>query len=444
MMAFDGIPPMFADHAPAQQPLVPGYTQGRLPHSITDDTHLDLAAYFLLTYRVRQSPGWGTKRHELARDFGFGRENFYSAVETLADAGYMERTTTKRRNLAWFAREKLDFSEAPKGRKGYLHLPREMPSIKVPSTKGKPGSKAVWKQHALLDHLNSQALDFALTPEKIGHRFNIHVKTVRRLMAPLVQCGLATEGVISGVCGYIRCRKRGQKQHVETGQNPHTETGQKQHIPYREGKTLGLADALAMERLLAGASDDAPLALKTTGETAAPVVDVTRGSAGATSSDCRKGKVLPPVATKPKQQRKAGARQKASTDIAKPAKSKGRDWIAILDAEGNDAIERFKRNDRNGVLHPMLFRYDALYELAETLNNIERGATEEHGVEAGHFARDAAVHAIISKLCGWATFAEMDTQGVMTWDYFDEAIQHEVQLVIDEVSSATDEVRHAA
>ena len=60
-MAFDGNPHIFADHAPAQQPLVPGYTQGHLPHAIVDDTRLNLAALFLLSYRVRHSPGWGTE-----------------------------------------------------------------------------------------------------------------------------------------------------------------------------------------------------------------------------------------------------------------------------------------------------------------------------------------------------------------------------------------------
>ncbi len=409
-------------------PAAPGYEQCRLPHSIVDDTQLDLAALFLLSYRVRQSPGWGTKRHDLARDFGFGRENFYSAVEKLADAGYMERTTTKRRNLAWFAREKLDFSEAPKGRKGYQHLPRAMPGIKR-----QPGSKSVWKQHALLLYLNSQALGFALVPERIGHRFNIHVKTVRRLMAPLVQCGLATEGTISGVYGYIRCRKRGQKQHVETGQSPHTETGQKQHIPYREEQSLGRSCASTMKRLLATPPGGATLPLHTTLVTTAPAVDGTRGSASATSSDCDSEIRLPSVEIKPKRQGKKGARQKAST---KPAKPDRREWIAVLDADGQDVIERLMRNDCNGVLHPMLFRYDGIYELAETLDNVERVQASFHGARFGALARNTAVHAIIGKLCGWATFAEMDEQGVRTWDYFDEAIQSEVQIAMEEARYA--------
>ena len=94
------------------------------------------------------------------------------------------------------------------------------------------------------------------------------------------------------------------------------------------------------------------------------------------------------------------------------------------------------RNDCNGVLHPMLFRYDGIYELAETLDNVERVQASFHGARFGALARNTAVHAIIGKLCGWATFAEMDEQGVRTWDYFDEAIQSEVQIAMEEARYA--------
>ncbi len=435
MMAFDGIPPTFADRAPAQQPLVPGYTQGRLPHSITDDTQLDLAALFLLSYRVRQSPNWGTDRHALAQKFGFGEDSFYGAVKTLAEAGYMKRTTTKRRNLIWFARETLDFSNAPPPaprRHGYQHLPNEMPILEGNET---------WRPLALLIYLNSWPLDFALTPKQIANRFDIHVTTVRRLMNLLVKSGLASKGKIAGKSGYIRLRRRAEtavtkvrQPDTEKVRQPDTEKERQPDIPYREGKTLGWSCASAMERVKAVHTCAALLPLKTSAATTSHVGDVTRGSAGATSSDCDDGNGTPSVATKPKQQRKAGARQKAST---KPAKLERREWIAVQDADGEDVIERLKCNDLNGVLHPMLFRYDGIQELAEMLDTVERVAASFHGARFGALARNTAVHAIIGKLCGWATFAEMDEQGVRTWDYFDKAIQHEVQIAVEEM-------RHAA
>ncbi len=443
-MAFDGNPHIFADHAPAQQPLVPGYTQGHLPHAIVDDTRLNLAALFLLSYRVRHSPGWGTNRHELARDFGFGEDSFYGAVKTLAAIGYMKRTS-KRKGSIWFASENLDFSYAPPPapkRQGYQCLPNEMLILE--------GNEA-WRPLALLVFLNSQALNFALTAKRIANRFDIHVRTVRRLMDRIVKSGLASKGKIAGKSGYIRLKRRaeaavtkGHQPDAEKGHQPDAEKGHQPDKPFYV-KPLGLADALAMERLLAGASDDAPLALKTTGETAARVADVTRGSASATSSDCDDEESLPSVETKPKQQRrKKGARQKAiSTKPAnpgkpsKPSKPERRAWVAVLDAEGEDVIQRLKANDRNGILHDKLFRYAGLQELAAMLDKAGNAAWERYGAEFTPRARNAAVEAITGKLCGWNTCVEKERHGVRSWSYFAGAVRDGVEI-------AMEEMRHAA
>jgi hypothetical protein len=64
---------------------VSGYQQCVLPHSVADDTRLDLTAFSLLCYRVRQSPSWGMSREELAREHGFGWRSFHAAVKTLAE-----------------------------------------------------------------------------------------------------------------------------------------------------------------------------------------------------------------------------------------------------------------------------------------------------------------------------------------------------------------------
>lgn len=421
-----------------QVPAAPGYEQYRLPHSIVDDTQLDLAALFLLSYRVRQSPGWGTNRRTLARKFGFGEVSFYSAVETLTEAGYMKRTTTKRGNLTWFARERLDFSNAPPPapkRGGYQHLPREMPSL---------DGKETWKQIALLTYLNSQALDFALTPKKIARRFNIHVTTARRSMDLLVKSGLASKGKIAGISGYIRLKRRAEaavtKVHTpDTGKvhTPDIEEERTPDTPYREGKALAPAAAVSMERLWARDPGEGISELP-----GAAFAARSKSSAGATFRGDDAEEDAQALNAKGKAQGKKGARQeRASTKGRKPERRK---WIAILDADGEDAIERLKRNDLNGVLHPKLFRYGSIVELAEMLDTAEHVAASYYGARFGRIARDTAVHAIINKLCGWATFAEMDEQGVMTWNYFNEAVWHDVQIAIDEVQIAPDEARYAA
>jgi hypothetical protein len=458
----------------------PGYTQRHFPHPVADDTRLSIAGSFLIGYRVRQSPGWGTNRAELAREFGFGRISFYKAIDELTEAGYLKRTVTKRKNLKWFAREEIDLSEA-KGRSGYQKLSRNIEVPRVP--------KGCWREAALLDYLNSFPHGFVVTPERIGHRYNMHVKTVCRIAAPLLAAGLIEEGEIKGVAGYIRGKRRaasvplpekpdtvspevantkvGQNQHAGVGQNQHAGAGQNQHTPYREGQVVSAATCVSAVKteqgLLAEHTCEASLPLNTALSSPAPAVRLTKGSAswvakcedairrrvGATFPETAEGaaslegkhkpqakaqpKAAKPISRKPEPQGKKAPRKAAST---KPRKPEPREWIAVLDADGNDVIKRLQRNDRNGVLHPMLFRYGAVQELAELLDNVERVAASIYGARLGPHARDAAVLAIIGKLCGWATFAEMDEQGVRTWDYFDEAIQHEVQLAIEEARYA--------
>jgi hypothetical protein len=183
------------------------YQQCVLPHSVADDTRLTLTAFSLLCYRVRQSPSWGMSREELAREHGFGWRSFHAAVKTLAETGYMKRSQTKKKGARWYAQETLDFSEAQGARPGYQTLGR--------CIQGMPK-----KTLGLFDYLNSWPLNFVVTPKWIANRFNLSVKTVRRLMEPLLEAGLAGEDTISGssVVGYVR-RPRGQNGEATSGQN---------------------------------------------------------------------------------------------------------------------------------------------------------------------------------------------------------------------------------
>lgn len=418
----------------------PGYEQCKLPHAVVDDTRLGLAALFLLSYRVRQSPGWGTNRNELARDFGFGERNFYKAVKELTEAGYMKRTTTKRGGsnglvgLKWFAREEITLGEA-RGREGYQLLPRAIREKR-------------WKETPLLDYVNSRPFGFAVTPEKIAHRFNIHVKTVRHLMAPLVAGGWIKEGEIEGVDGYIRQKRRaasvplpekpdtakpevvntktGQNAGIVAGQNVDTETGQNVDTPYRNGQCYFTpAHAEGMDIVLARAPGTGTVQIP-----ANSAVACSKSSASATFREGGAGKRADSTKAKPKAKGKKAARKEATSTKPK------REWIAILDAEGRDVIERIQRNDRSQILHPMLFRYEALQELAELLDAAERDATERYGFSFGLHARDTAVHAIIGKLCGWCTSAEAEPGDIRTWDYFTDAIWEEIQLAMREARNA--------
>ena len=183
------------------------YEQGVLPHSVADDTRLTLTAFSLLCYRVRQSPRWGMSREELAREHGFGWRSFHAAVETLTEAGYMARSQTKKNGGWWYARETLDFSKAQGARPGYQRLGRCIQGMRL-------------KTLGLLDYLNSWPLNFVVTPKWIANRFNLSVKTVRRLMEPLLKAKLAGEATVDGLSidGYVR-RPPGQNGETGMGQN---------------------------------------------------------------------------------------------------------------------------------------------------------------------------------------------------------------------------------
>ena len=165
-----------------------------------------------------------------------------------------------------------------------------------------------------------------------------------------------------------------------------------------------------------------------------PQSSLTKSSAGATFCECAEEEGAFSLKTKPKPQGKKGARQReASTTLCEP---KRREWVAVLDADGEDIIDRLRRNDVNGFLHEKLFSRPQIAKLAAMLHNAEACGAECYGVEFGQRARNAAIESIIGKLCGWNTCFEKKPGEIRSWDYFAGAIQAEVETAIEEMRYA--------
>jgi predicted transcriptional regulator len=309
-----------------------GYQQCVLPHSVADDTRLDLTAFSLLCYRVRQSPSWGMSREELL-EHRCGWRSFHKAVKTLAETEYMKRSQTKKKGGRWYAHETLDLSKAQGVRDGYQTLDRCVKGMLL-------------KTLGLLDYLNSWPPNFVVSPQRIANRFNLSVKTVRRLMDKLLEAGLAEERAVNGssICGYVR-RPHGQNGEATFGQNGKAIMGQNGETPLK-GKDPSIDRPLTPSAFPSGN----------------PSASLTKSSASATFCECAEEKGALSLKTKPKPQGKTRARQKeASTTPCKPER---REWVAVLDADEEDVIERLRCNDINGFLHAKLFSRSEIAKLA--------------------------------------------------------------------------------
>jgi hypothetical protein len=321
----------------------------------------------------------------------------------------MTRSQTKKKGGRWYARETLDFSKAPQGGR-----PRHQ-------TLGRCIQGMPLKALGLLDYLNSWPLEYVVTPKRIAHRFNLSVKTVRRLMEPLVKADLAEEGTAitasgSSIEGYVR-RAQGQNGKAANGQNGKATSGQNGETPLK-GKALSMDRPLTPSAFPSGN----------------PSASLTKSSAGATFCENAEEKGALSLKTKPKPQGKKMARQREASIT--PCEPERREWVAVLDADGEDVIERLRRNDVNGFLHEKLFSRSQIAKLAAMLDDAEAHGAECYGAEFGQRARNAAVESIIGKLCGWNTCFEKNPGGIRSWDYFAGAIQAEVETAIEEMRYA--------